>query len=295
VHDEFAHLLAVDTFLHGRLTNPTPVMWEHFETFYELMRPTYMSMYCPAQGLALALGTLMHLPVLGSFGMVALGCAAIYWMLLAWLPRRWAFLGGMLAATHPEIFNLGQGYWTGGVSFLGGALLGGVVARLMTRPARITWRHGVIAGIALTLLAYHRPFEGLVTLLLMLIAAAIMVRHKPGVASACWRAALAASVVLAPAAGWLMYYNWQITGHATELPQFLYEQQYTVVPAFYWLPTHSIPVYRSEELGEMPVDFYYAAYRRLGTVGGFAKEMFRLLRGYWPKASIPGCWQRRRF
>ena len=44
VTDDFSFLLAADTFLHGRLTNPTPAMWVHFETIHVTMKPTYMSM-----------------------------------------------------------------------------------------------------------------------------------------------------------------------------------------------------------------------------------------------------------
>ncbi len=47
VPDDFSFLLASDTFSHGRLTNPTPAMWIHFESIHIDMLPTYMSMYFP--------------------------------------------------------------------------------------------------------------------------------------------------------------------------------------------------------------------------------------------------------
>jgi len=62
VQDDFSFLLAVDTFASGRLTTPTPAMWVHFETMHVTMKPTYMSMYFPAQGLVMAAGKVVAVP-----------------------------------------------------------------------------------------------------------------------------------------------------------------------------------------------------------------------------------------
>src|SRR5437764_10138473 len=85
IHDDFSFLLAADTFASGRLTNPTPPMWVHFETMHITMQPTYMSMYFPAQGLILGVSKVLtgH-PWYGVLVMTVLMCSAIVWLLPSW-------------------------------------------------------------------------------------------------------------------------------------------------------------------------------------------------------------------
>jgi hypothetical protein len=231
VHDEFSYLLAADTFASGRLTNPTHPFWEHFESFHVLQQPSYMSKYPPGQALFLALGQVIggH-PVVGIWLSIACLCAAAVWMLQGWMPRRWALLGGILAAFNFSFFGFwSQNYWGGAVAAFAGALLFGAWPRI---------RNGGGVGVALLmgtglfLLAVSRPFEGLlasVPVAFLMLKWLITDRKR----SFAWRVGhvvFPLVVILLAGACWMAYYNVRVTGSALRMPYELYQEQYNFVP-----------------------------------------------------------------
>jgi hypothetical protein len=239
IHDEFSYLLAADTFAHGRLTNPTHPMWGHFESFHIIQRPSYMSKYPPAQGLILAAGQVITgYPIVGVWLSFGLMCAAITWMLYAWVSPRWALLGGLLAIIHPQLGIAGywaQSYWGGAVAATGGALLMGSLRRITRRPC---FFYALLMGIASAILAHSRPYEGL---LVSLPAAVILLtwmvgKHGPPLQLSLARIVLPLVALLALAATAIGYYNLRITGNLFRMPYQDYEERYARAPLFIWQP-----------------------------------------------------------
>ncbi len=125
VHDEFSYLLMADTFAHGRVANPVPPEWKHFEAEYVLLQPSYASQYQPGQGVALAVGQLVTgQPWWGVWASVGLMCGILYWALGGILPRGWALFGACAAAVQFGIFGFWMNsYFGGAVTACGGALV----------------------------------------------------------------------------------------------------------------------------------------------------------------------------
>jgi hypothetical protein len=255
VPDDFSFLLLADTFAHGRLANPTPAMWTHLESIHISMQPTYTSMYFPGQGLLLAAGkVLLGHPWYGILFASAFMCAAICWMLQAWLPPGWALLGGALAVLRLGLFCYWVNTYTGGGQLLaiGGALVLGALPRLM-KTARL--RYGVLMAMGVIALALTRPYEGMLLCLpvtAMLIHWALSGKNRPKPSALLKLAAVPLMLIFA-ALAWLGYYDYRAFGNPLTLPYTVNRTAYAMAPYFVWQAARPEPYYRHKEMR----DFYY--------------------------------------
>jgi hypothetical protein len=246
VPDDFSFLLAGQTFAAGRLTNPTPALWTHFESIHITMQPTYMSMYFPGTGLVLAAGqVLAGNPWAGVLCANALMCAVICWMLQAWLPPGWALLGGMLAVLRLALFS----YWVntysaaGVVAALGGALVLGAMPRLLRRPQL---RYSLLLAVGAIVLAATRPYEGLLLCLPVAVAVGrgLFGRKTRPKRPQLLRLSVAPLLLIVAAGGWMGYYNHRAFGSALTLPYTVNRSTYAMAPYFVWQAPRPEPVYR---------------------------------------------------
>ena len=236
IHDEFSYLLMADTFARGRLANPTHPMWMSFETFHVNWFPTYSSMYPPAQGFVMAIGQLLGNPWIGVLLSDAAMCAAILWMLQAWLPARWALLGGMFAALNLGIASYWMNsYWGGAVAGAGGALVLGALARIRRRASV---GNALLLGLGVAILANSRPYEGL----LFCVPAGVWflgwlagkIKSRDGTGTRFRIALLPLSAVIVLTLIFIGYYNWRLTGNALLFPHVLNTRTYHSTPLFLW-------------------------------------------------------------
>jgi hypothetical protein len=282
VDDEFSYLLQADTFLHGRLTNPTHGMWTHFETFHTNMLPTYQSKFPPAQGAVLAVGTLLGgRPIVGVWLGMAAMCAATCWMLQEWISPECALVGGLLLAVRLSAFSYwGNSYWGGAVPATGGALVLGALAR-MKNSTRL--RDALLMGLGVAILAASRPFEGAV--LCVPVAATLLswwqAKRGPDLKRVVRNAIVPLALCVALTGAMIGYYDWKLTGHALLLPYQLNERTYFVSPLFIFQHPRPQPAYRNDALRDFYSSFDLPQFEETQSLRGLLASWYSRFQKIW--------------
>ncbi len=235
IHDEFSLLLQAQTYLEGRLANPSHELWDRFESFHINHIPAYASVYFPGRGLPLAFGLLVAgEPWLGVWLSFVLLAMSTVWMLRGWVSPRLALLGGMLVVVRLGAFSYWiNSYWGGAFTALGAMLVVGAMPRIIKNPQ---WRYGFALGVGTVILMTTRPFEGpmLCGALGLFFLPRLLKRNL--VRSALLRAGIPLAALVGGGAAVTAMYHSATTGDPLVTPYEVNRGTYAVAPAFIIAP-----------------------------------------------------------
>jgi uncharacterized protein (TIGR03437 family) len=137
----------------------------------------------------------------------------------------------------------------------------------------------LLAGAGLLVLSQSRPFEGL---LLSLPVGALLLMRLLGNPRENARVLAALAGVAAVTAGFALYYNWRVTGHALEMPYQLHKQIYGTPQNLLW----SAPVMTAERVKEQRdiwdnFEWQLGLFQQQSSWQGFAGAFGEKLQSFW--------------
>jgi hypothetical protein len=272
VHDEFSYLLQGDTFAHGRLTNPRPPEWKHFETEYVLVQPTYASQYQPAQGLVLAAGQVIAgKPWWGVWASVGLMCGALCWALSFFFRLPWALFGSLAAGLQFGILGFWMNsYFGGAVAATGGALVLGALMRMRCKPAS----SAALGALGLVVLFASRPIEGVLWSAVAAIRLALL--HRKLLAEII----PSAVCVLALGATGLAWYNARVTGNPLDPPYAQARRTYGTPQSYWCQPAITVAQFNNRQLRQNYLN-QLGYWNRRYSATAIWDATWRRLRDFW--------------
>jgi hypothetical protein len=282
IHDEFSYLLQADTFAHGRLANPVPPYWQHFETEYVIFSPTYASQYQPAQGLVLAAGKIFFFhPWWGVWLSVGIMCGTLFWALRLVIPPVWALFGAFAAAMQFGIFGLWMNsYFGGALAATAGALVMGSLVR-MKAPGKAR-SSAMLCALGLILLFASRPLEALVWSAGAVGYVLLKVKPIPSLPARFFSRRILApfALVFLLGAGALAYYNWRVTGNPSNPPYLQYRNVYGTPQPYWWQPPVIITRFNFPEIRDNYLN-QLQLYRQRYSFSAIVTAERERLRNFW--------------
>ncbi len=189
-------------------------------------------------------------------------------MLLAWLPKNWAFWGGMLAVVRFSLVSYwANSYWGGAHAALGGALVLGAMRRLQRRQHP---RDNLLFGLGLAILANSRPYEGF---LLALPVAGWLIWKAP------WRRLVPAIAILLVTAGCMGFYFWRVTGSPIRMPYAVNRATYGWPATLPWMSLEPV-TYRHEPMREYAL-WELKYHQQYTSLDRFREELDEKTRNLW--------------
>lgn len=271
LHDEFSFLLGADTLAHGRLANPPHPHWVHFESMHMLTRPTYASAFPPGQAAALALGrTVFGHPWAGVLLSNAAMCGAVCWMLLGWVPPRWALAGTLLVVFRIAVSSYWMNsYYGGALAAAGGALATGALGRIVRARQ---WRSAWWMSAGFVILAFTRTVEGAWLACIIVTTLTAVLRAKA------LRLALPLGLAAVTTAAGIAAWSRTVTGNPLRPPYALYRATQTMAPHFVWQAPRPEPLYNNRVMRHFYVGLEMDDYRHARR---YAVDLFVKAASYW--------------